>query len=488
MKKKNLALNAAVLMFAAGLSGCSSVDKIVEEIDNKNYDAALEIISTENLSEKKQEKLSEEMLARVDAGVTAYAENSMSYGDISALISAAYKMDLPSLTPTLAAYSVQIEQLNSSKSNYEYGLASFTEKDYSSAYSYFGYVIEEDAYYEEALAKIDECVTKQCEKITGEVDKYISSNDYEEALNYLEQCKTSAFSNEITSVINDMTEKVRIKSTMAEAESYVSNGDISSALTLITDSINQYGIKDTTELDNYYNNVSADYVSMIMEKVEKLCEEENYISALNMLTNAQDVVYADEFIAAVERINEIKPTYLYDLKYSTSSRYEVIDTGESLMDTIGNTYTVGNLFQISAKSNSWSDDDNGSVEYYLGYNYNYLNGVISVSDTTEEGASATLKIMDGDVVLYTLDLTRTTTPTPICIDVSSVNWLKIVVVEPSGGTTYVILSDFYFSDESTQPVTEANDQKETDASAETETPDETEAPAENIDETESSES
>lgn len=452
MNKKKLALSTAALMLATGLTACGSVNKIVNEIDEKNYEAALEILASKELSEKNQEKLSEEMKVRIEEAVTAYANNECTYEDISALISTAYSMNLPTLTPTLAASSATMESLYTSKSYYEDGVEAFADENYSGAYNYFSYVVEEDAYFSDAASYMDKCVTGYCDAITADVDEYVADDDYEGALNYLGQCSYSAFSEEVTTAIEEMTETVRVKSVMAEAEEYVNSDDVASALTLITDSIEEYDIENTDELDKYYDTISADYIQMIMEKVDILRTEENYILALNMLSNAQEVVDAEEFATAVEEINAIKPTYLYDLKYSTSSRFEVVDSGDPLMDTIGNTYAVGNLFEISGDGGSWSSEE-GSVEYNLGYNYGILTGVISVDDISDD-ATGTLKIEGDGVVLYSQALSRTTTPTPISIDVSNVNWLKISITEPSGGVIYAILSDFQFGDKTDVPTTE----------------------------------
>ncbi len=442
--KKKAALGIAAALLATTLTGCSgNTSKILSEIDSQNYNGAIELYYYFDLSDSEIQALSEGVLTRINEALEKYAANEIDYSEISELLEIAYDMDLDSVSTDFAVASSRLSSLYSSKQSYKYGVEYYSEGSYSSAYSYFEEVIEDDAYYSEAAEYKSKCVSEYCASVSSSVEEYTDDDDYYSAISYVTSCMNYAFCDEVSETLKATRDQLVTEYAINEAEEYVDEDDVATALERINELLEDYDVEDTTEIDEYRDSIKDEYVDMIMEKVEKLCDEENYTLALNMLANAQQIVESDEFSEAIEEINKIKPIYLYDLKYSTSDNFEVIDTGEELTDTIGNTYAVGNLFEMSAAS-GWSSSD-GSVTYNLAYNYNTMTGVISVDDISDD-ATATLQILGDDVVLYSVELSRTTTPTPVTIDVSNVNWLEISLTDASGGTIYAILSDFKFDD------------------------------------------
>ena len=153
----------------------------------------------------------------------------------------------------------------------------------------------------------------------------------------------------------------------------------------------------------------------------------------------------------VARANQSGHCLLSRLAWNTNStRFETVDTGDALKDTLGNTYAVGNLFTLSSTS-GWSSEI-GSAEYNLGYKYDHLTGTISVKEDSDE-ATGVLKIIGDDKTLYSLNLQRALTPTSFDVDVSSVNWLKITIEDPQNGNIIAILSDWQFGVGNSEPET-----------------------------------
>ena len=553
MNSKKIAATALILGVSAALGSCSDVDKIVNQVDNKNYSEALEAFKSSDLSDSDSEKLCEQMKKRIDDSLAAYAEGKADESDVSEIISTAYNMNIGDLLAYVAVARKELNELSVSKQAFGMGIDYYNQEYYAQAYQAFGKVVEKDANYSEAASYLSKCVQSYCDKVKQTVNGYVVNNNYDGAISYLNSIRSeSSFSDEaqiyvettteelivpsviskakeyasqdnysyafstisdariryniisnndldsyeteliaeyresinsqvadyisaksfddavnylqkakqnvsninsLVKFIEDTIDSVRIQSVLSQAKESVAENDIATALTTISEFKNEYGVENNKELDEYVDSISQDYIDMILSRVAKLREEENYILALNILSNASKIIECDEFKTQIDEINAIKPTYLYDLKYSTSNRFEIKDTGEALEDTIGNKYDVGNLFEISSRNGGWGENDNGSVDYNLGYRFTSLSGRIAVDDISSN-VTATLKITGDDVLLYSIDVGRNMTPTPIKINVSNVNWLNISLVDPSDEEIYVILSDFMLSkDEGSAPQT-----------------------------------
>ena len=201
----------------------------------------------------------------------------------------------------------------------------------------------------------------------------------------------------------------------------------------------------TIECDEFsalYEKIKSDYVLIIKEKVEDLINNEDYLQAINILNNAQEIVDSEEFAELKTRIEQEKPVYLSDLKYQTSNQFELIEEGEVITDTIGNTYTPnGNLYEMTNSNDGWNEN-NGSVEYYLGYSYSKMYFKVAVDDISSN-ISSVMTIYGDDVALYTLNLDRKTVPTEVVIDVSNVNYLSINLAGASDGNITAIIFDGY---------------------------------------------
>ena len=319
------------------------------------------------------------------------------------------------------------------------------KKDYYSAYTYLETQIDEKRLYSnDQVIKYEDTIISSFEDyLKTNVDKFMAGNDYEGAIAFLDSQK-SVSTLLGTDSWDQLSQNVGVKYVLSKAEGYVKDNDIASALAEITNYKETNGISENTELDTYAQKVSDEYVKMILERVTPLEEKEEYLKALTILSNAQNVVNAPEFAAEVEKINEVKPTYLSDLKCSNSNRYELITTGTMLTDTIGNKYDLNNLFLMEGRGNS---SKNGFADYYLGYKYKSLTGVVSVDDRSVN-TSATLIIEGDNIQIYTLKLNRSTAPVKISLDVSNINWIRMKLVGDNyNDDLYIILSEFQLSED-----------------------------------------
>lgn len=320
------------------------------------------------------------------------------------------------------------------------------KNDYYSAYTYLETQIDEKRLYSnDQVIKYEDTIISSFEDyLKTNVDKFMADNDYEGAIAFLDSQK-SVSTLLGTDCWDQLSQNVGVKYVLSKAEGYVKDNDIASALAEITNYKETNGISENAELDTYAQKVSNEYVKMILERVTPLEEKEEYLKALTILSNAQNVVNAPEFAAEIEKINEVKPVYLCDIKCSNSGQYNQITSGTKLMDTIGNQYEPGNLFNLYCKYSSYTRYY-GFADYYLGYKYKTLTGTVAVDDKSDN-TTASLIIEADNVQIYEIPLSRSTEPVKISIDVTTVNWIKFKVVSEKNYDLYAILYDFRFSDE-----------------------------------------
>lgn len=499
-KKHSSAALLAASALTVSLAGCSTVGKITDCIDSGDYDKAVELYNSSEFSYKEISSLTEKMSDRITDALEKYANGEAEYDEVTSLISTLNQMNISKLDNLLLTSSAEAAALKSSKDSFELGNDAFNRESYAEALNYYTLVIEKDSNYQTAVENISESASKFKEQVLNNTSKMTDSNEYETAVEYLNECLSQTDNSDVNNAINEELENVKAayadfklkeiiskadelaekgsfdeaveylnseknnadsdiiseecdkkiseiqkSATVKEAENLANSEDYAEALTVLDAYKNEYN-KDDTDINALQSEITEQYVEMITEKVTALCEKENYIAALNMLSNAKNVVSSPVFDEMEKKINEIKPTYLYDLKFASSDRYEVIDSGEALTDTVGNKYDVGNLFEISSYYYGW-ETSTGMANYNLGYKYNKMNGIIAVDDKSDD-IGAVLTIEGDDAVIYSVYLDRTTAPVPVELDVSNVNWLKITIKleynAGDGSTLYAILSDFTF--------------------------------------------
>ncbi|MBQ5988312.1 MAG: NPCBM/NEW2 domain-containing protein [Oscillospiraceae bacterium] len=438
MKNKKLAAGIVAFSLALSLTGCGEVNKILEQVDNKDFDAALDIFDSKELKDKDLDTLTEGLRTRINTYIDSYAKNDITYEELEEIIDFAELLKVNEVTSFITDITDDINSLKTSKANYENAKKCYEENEYRQALEYLGKVIEKDGYYSDAQIMKDKVVASFKDEITKKVDEYLGKNDYYGAINYVRGQKDNlSFSEELTALAEKMEGKSVTAMAISKATDYVSKGDLAGALDQIAESTKNYVIKDKTDLTSYIK-------TMIMDSVKEASDEENYIYALNLLRKADDIVDDDEITKNIKDIEAVKPTYLYDLTCTTNKRFEIIDSGEPLTDSIGNKYKTGNLFTFSSSS-SWSSDNLSSADYNLGKKYGVMSGTIACQDTTDNDAKAIFRIEgDGEVIMQQ-EVNRKTVPVPFSIDMSKYEWLKISVSNPEGGTCNVILANCKFA-------------------------------------------
>lgn len=485
--KKMIALSS-VAVAVLGLSGCGNeTKKITDSMDEKDYQEALRIYGEWEMESDERGPFVEAMRTELSEAVEKYANGTFTYEEATAVVSTIHEMLLDELSMDETTAYTEIESLKISKEMFKAGEEALAQKEYLKAIIHFERVISSDVNYETAVAKITEAETAYVEEALAEAQKLVDKKEYVSALELLAEASTAfpeveAISEKITEVQNayvgdvlteaqsladkksfdaalELLERVRdqmpeveaigkkiteiqVTRVLDEAESTAKSGDYEGALILLDEFSNNASEEAKELISNAYDVYAKEYVNMIMQKVAQLRSDKSYIQALQMLENAYMIVPSPDFTAMSDVINNEKPMYLCEVKCQNQDRYELHTTGDAFVDTLGNSYPVGNLHTISSADGGWSDDYKGFAEYYLGYKYSKMTGVIAPEDSSAN-VNCSINIEGDGVTLLSLDINRLTEPYHFELDVSMVNYLKISSGDIDGdGSFTTILYDF----------------------------------------------
>lgn len=394
--------------------------------------------------DKEKEEFKKQINDYLSQIVTDYAAENITYEEARDIVGTISDMQINNMDEDIAVASGSLSTLKASKTAYKNGIIQMEKENYIGAMEYFEAVIETDINYEDANKKLVEAGTLQYNKIKeemlAEAENFIKNTDYKSAFDLIENFKNeNNIVDEDLDKIHDAYIKDYIKIVTGKVDDLIANKDFITAFDVVS---NASATIECDEFSALYEKIKSDYVLIIKEKVEDLINNEDYLQAINILNNAQEIVDSEEFAELKTRIEQEKPVYLSDLKYQTSNQFELIEEGEVITDTIGNTYTPnGNLYEMTNSNDGWNEN-NGSVEYYLGYSYSKMYFKVAVDDISSN-ISSVMTIYGDDVALYTLNLDRKTVPTEVVIDVSNVNYLSINLAGASDGNITAIIFDGY---------------------------------------------
>ena len=443
MKRKTVKKVIALSSVAATvltLSGCASEkDQITEAMDGQNYEEALQIYNSWEMDDEERSEFVEAMRTELSEAVENYASDSITYDNATSIVKTVHEMYLSELSMEEASAYAEIQSLKTSKDMFKAGEDAMANNDYLTAMRSFEQVISLDCNYDTAKQNASDAQDAYVDAVLTEAQGHVDKKSYDAALELLNQAAT-----EVPGVdkITDKITELEVDRVLADAESAAKTGDYENALVMLNEFSANADADAKQGISDAYDRYAKEYEDMILGKVSQLRDNKSYIQAIQMLENASAVVPSPEFTAMLETINNEKPMYLCEIKCQNQDKYELHSTGEPITDTLGNSYPVGNLHVISSTNGGWSEDQKGYADYYLGYKYNKLTGVIAPADSSDN-INCTISIMGDDVALLTLDINRLTEPYPFEIDVSAVNYLKITSGDvDADGTFTTILYDF----------------------------------------------
>ena len=130
MKNRKIVSGIVALGLALSLTGCGEVNKILEQVDNKDFDAALDIFDSKTLKDKDLDTLAEGLRTRIDSYIDSYAKNEITYEELEELIDFAELLKVNEITSFITDITDDINSLKTSKANYESAKQSYEDNQY----------------------------------------------------------------------------------------------------------------------------------------------------------------------------------------------------------------------------------------------------------------------------------------------------------------------------------------------------------------------
>lgn len=421
----------------------SPVYKLYRSLEKEDYASASEIYKESVQDNFLWEWITGKVLSNAVVNeVESYGTNEIGYEEALAYLEAVSQMSALSVADEAAAEVENLQELYASKQAYELAESYYEAGDYEAALSAYQEVDETDTEnYADAQSKIASATDNYRAQIIESIGSPSTIVEYETAISMLNSALVVLPEDEellsmMETYSSELIEMVKA-SALTDATSAISTGNYSEAFEVLETALKY--TPDDSDLLNLLSSVQSQYEAYIMSEAEAYMADYDYDSAIELLEQALSIFPDSESLQALQvTIEEQQPVKLTELFISDSYRYEQIDSLVVSTDVIGNVYNPGNLFQLSDVYSSA-----GFVDYYLNGAYTKLTGTIALSNDSDSGETTFTIYGDGDTILYTTALTRTTPPLTIDVDLTGVTWIEIQL-SGSGywDDMYAFLSDF----------------------------------------------
>ena len=191
-KKSIAALLLVVLtLVSVLLTGCKSASstrvhdstakKIMAAIDDYDFKTASRLFFSSEATSETLKDLNSALPTKLDAFLDAYKKGSLEKGVLLAfceMIGEWQNNGIYTMEDVLDETIITVEKLEASKKGYKNGLTAYNAGKWLEAIGLFSYVLPEDENYEDASAKLQECM----EKVNAEIEEKLAANKYEDAI------------------------------------------------------------------------------------------------------------------------------------------------------------------------------------------------------------------------------------------------------------------------------------------------------------------
>ena len=351
-----------------GMVGCETKSNIKKEIDNGNYDKAVEDF---NQSEDNDQETIDRFVDEMNQIYEEYNNGEIEYDDAKAKLKSLSQVNNTYIRETYTRVRGNIETLNDSKTSFMAAEEAYQQKEYEQAMKDYKAVISDDVNYSAAQVKIESIKGELVKAALKDAKEMADKDDYEGAIKELKQ-------------INKTAEDETVQKTLEE-----------------------------------YNEA---YVKEVVEQEEKLIEEKKLDEAKELLEHAILVVPDNSTLKnKLTGVEELQPVDLGDIHVlENSNDYEYVDEG--ITDAYGNDYSQACLFYAY-----WVSEEEYCL-YYTAKQYKTLSGTIVLSEETHKDAEMYINIYADDKLVYSKrSINRLTKAIDFEAKVNNCDQLKIVV-------------------------------------------------------------
>lgn len=407
------------------------VREVATEYENGDIDYDAAIAELTALNEMKfdgaEDKRTEIMASYADKTVLQYENGEIAYDNaLTTLqtIKADGYTDADSLIEKITASNNAVNALEKADQYYENG-------DYESAISEYSKVPESNENYEEAQNKLTRVYADYISSTVATAKKHNSSKNYKQAV----QVVNTAYDilpDSVDTTELDTVKEESLASYKAEVANAVTeltaDSKWSEALDLIDEAIsfddNEYfqNLKVSTE-DNCINTTTS--------SVNKYLDQKKFNEAKKCVEIALEALPSNKDLLELQKkVIDSKPIELSSLTISDSKDYSLISGQSIVKDSVGNTYTTGNLFTLDSCRWDYTFTDESFATYYLGGKYSTLTLNLAVYNDGGNTSSCITIYGDDNKVLYTTgDVGRQFAPKELELDVSGLEWITFRISE-----------------------------------------------------------
>ena len=274
----------------------------------------------------------------------------------------------------------------------------------------------------------DDSVAKYKEIVIQKADEYITAGDYSSATSVI----TTAV--RIIGEDNDLNNKLAFinrSEIYTTVVGYKNNGDYAAAITYVNERLDVVGTD--SEILLVLSECENEYRKAVISKAASIYQSSGYQAALAEINAGLAVMQNDsELLSEQAAYLACEPIILFSMDPYTKDGD--IMHYSSMKDTMGNTHSdVLMGYEI----------DGASETYDIGGQYNKLTGTIFVreDDKGKENAAGIRIYGDGVLLYENMNITSSTKPTAIDVNISGVVDLKIVLY--CGGGNWMSGYDMY---------------------------------------------
>ena len=379
----------------------SPARKIVSRISKGDYSDIEQLYKNDVKDHVIQEMLLDKLAEKDCATVLDdFKAEKITYEEASEKLNAYLTLGSKKLETAFGEQEKTLESLNSSMEAYKKAEELYEDGDYEEAMEAYAQVSEDDSNYEEAQSKMSQCVDSYKAEILNKTENPEDEQEYETAIQTVE----------------------------VAADILPDDEDLANRLAELKDSYAAMLKSDALDHGTQYMNEGKyEELFALLKKAQEVNEGDSELDNLEKSALTE----------LLQQVQENVPVKLCDLKISESDRFESGEELKVMEDSVGNIYSPGNLYKLTPYHGK------GYASYYANGEYTRMTGTIAVADDSSKDTGIVTVYDENEKILYTTgEITRTTAPIKVDVDLSGVKWFTVCAEDKGWDGFNCFISDF----------------------------------------------
>lgn len=326
---------------------------------------------------------------------------------------------------------------NQSNISYEQGITYYENGDYENAIKELSKIADGNSNYSDAQEKLKALYPQYVSSVSEKAKSFAESGDYVEALSLISFAldilpKDGIDTSELTSTKDAYANSYK-QQVMSESTNLLSAQKYAEAIEMANTALEV--LSDDPEIKSLQSSCSSQYENYVINQIDQLTETYKFSEAEKLLNEALEILPDNTQLTAKKaELETKKPTSLASQTLINNDGWNWNQGSPS--DPFGNDYSNASNYCIVI--NAWGAQVHYG-EFRIYKKFSKLTGTLSPYTDMGENDAGYIQIYGDDNLLYTSpNITRKTDAFSINVDISNVDYLKIVV---NGNYAKIILSD-----------------------------------------------